>query len=408
MPKVFFTRSFVSSCGCPAGAKKIDFYDQAVRGLLLEVRCSGGKTYYLRYRDRRGKERQFKIGSFGVLTLGQVRKKARTLAAEVVLGPDPHDARKSARSIPTLETFVREQYLPYVRLKKRSWKTDECVLRIHILPALGKLPLDEVSGSLVADLLNRLRDRGYSSGTTNRVLILLRYCFNLARQWESPGVTTNPTADLKTVPDVCCDRYLTADEARRLLVTLENDGNQSAAKAIRLLLLTGARRNEVTHAEWQHVDWTKKVLTVPVAKSGKPRQIALNAAALDLLRSIDRAAGSKFIFPSAITGNPSPSLYFPWNRIRTAAGLPGVRLHDLRHSFASFLVNKGVSLYIVQGLLGHTQPRMTQRYAHLSPTTLGEAADLIGQMFRRSDEGPSVAVTSESLGSVERESSAAP
>ena len=395
MPKILFTRAFVSGCSCPTGARKVDFYDVAVRGLLLEVRRSGGKTYYLRYRDRRGKERQFKIGSANVVTLGQVRRRARALAAEAIVGSDPHESRRVARAIPSLADFVRDQYLPYVKLKKRSWKTDETILRIHILPSLGRLPLDDVSGLLVAQLLNRLKERKYSSGTTNRVLILLRYCFNLAKRWDTPGVGANPTSDLRTVPDVCCERYLSHEEAQRLLITLERDQNQGAAKAIKLLLLTGARRNEITHAEWKHVDFVKKILFVPIAKSGKARQIALNSEAIALLQSVDRIPGNPYVFPSPITGNPSASLYFPWNRVRIAAGLAGVRLHDLRHSFASFLVNKGVSLYVVQGLLGHTQPRMTQRYAHLSPSTLADAADLIGQMFTRSSDAASVLVASE-------------
>src|SRR6516162_10647052 len=122
-----------------------------------------------------------------------------------------------------------------------------------------------------------------------------------------------------------------------------------------LLLLTGARRNEITHAKWENLDPEKRTLLVPLSKSGKPRLIALNSAAMDILQSMPRNADSPYIFPAPTTGRPSPSLHFPWTRIRVRAGLPDLRLHDLRHSFASFLVNKGVSLYVVQGLLGHTQ-----------------------------------------------------
>jgi site-specific recombinase XerD len=117
---------------------------------------------------------------------------------------------------------------------------------------------------------------------------------------------------------------------------------------------------------------------VPLSKSGKPRNIALNGAAVELLRAIQATSSSAYVLPSPTTGRPSPSLYFPWQRIRVRAGLSDLRLHDLRHSFASFLVNRGVSLYVVQGLLGHGNTRYTQRYAHLTADTLRDAAEAAG------------------------------
>jgi integrase len=377
MPCVKLTPSFVQHAACCDGARKRDFFDTRQRGFLLEVRRSGGKTFYQRYRDGRGRERQFKIGSAAILSLGQARRKAREVAAAALLGSDPQAERQERRAVPTLRQFIQDRYLPFAKSAKRSWKTDDAVLRVHILPALGRRALDEITETAIADLLKRLEERGYSVGTTNRVLVLLRYIYNLARKWGFSCGAQNPTSGLKTRPDVCRERFLSMEEAQRLLSALEIDENRVAASAITLLLLTGARRNEVTAAKWEYVDWANRTLLVPVAKSGRPRLIALNGAALELLRSMPRLPGNPYILPSPITGRPCPSLHFPWTRVRERAGLEDLRLHDLRHSFASFLVNKGVSLYVVQGLLGHTQPRMTQRYAHLAQTTLAEAADLL-------------------------------
>ena len=226
-----------------------------------------------------------------------------------------------------------------------------------------------------------MRNRGYSTGTTNRVVIVLRHVFNLARKWRVPGAAENPTLGIALAPDVSRERYLTLEEAQRLIKSIEQDQNATAKLAIMLLLLTGARRNEITQSKWSDVDWQGRSLLVPIAKSGKARRIALNTSAIEILKSITPRRDNPYIFPAPATGRPCPSLYFPWNRIRIRAGLPDLRLHDLRHSFASFLVNNGVSLYIVQGLLGHAYSRYTQRYAHLIPDTLMEAAESVANTF---------------------------
>jgi integrase len=398
MPRVRLTPGFIAVAACPPDRTKIDFFDQDRRGFLLEVRSSGGKTYYQRYTDERGRERQFKIGPADIIRLAQARRKARTILAEAVLGSDPQARRKELRAIPTLNELVRDRYLPHVKSYKRSWRTDETILRLHILPVFGALTVDQLTSEAIAELLKRMRDDGYASGTTNRVLVLLRFIFNLGRKWKVPGMSQTPTLGLATTPDVHRNRFLTREEAQRLLAALEADENQTAAQAIKLLLLTGARRNEITHARWEYVNWDKHTLLVPLSKSGRPRLIALNAPALVLLRSVPRMLGNPFVFPSPVTGRPCPSLFFPWDRIRTRAGLYSVRLHDLRHSFASFLVNQGISLYVVQGLLGHAHARTTQRYAHLARETLLDAAEVVASVIAPHDMNPSQASTPAGLG----------
>lgn len=377
MPKVQLTRQFTGTADCPPGRSKIDFFDVDQRGFMLEVRASGGKTFYQRYTDSRGRERQFKLGPADVLTLDQARRKARLVLAQALIGEDPQQQRRELRATPTLKEFVHARYLPHVKSYKRSWCTDETVLRLHIIPALGAEPVDQVKNEQIADLLRRMRDKGYSSGTTNRVLILIRYIYNLGKKWRVAGMSQNPTLGLSTAPDVQRDRFLSAEETQHLIAAIEVDENRVAAQAIMLLLLTGGRRNEITQAKWEYINWERRTLLVPLSKSGKPRAIALNAQALALLRAIPREHDNPYIFPSPVNGKPSASLFFPWDRIRKRAGLKDVRLHDLRHSYASFLVNQGISLYVVQGLLGHAHSRTTQRYAHLAHETLLDAAERI-------------------------------
>lgn len=392
MPKVALSKAFIEHATCDPRRAKVDYFDADQRGFMLEVRRSGGMTFYQRYADERGRERQFKIGPADALSLDQARKKARLILAQALLGADPQARRRELRDIPTLAELVRDRYLPHVKAYKRSWRTDETVFRVHILPVLGSRPIDEISGDAIADLIQQMRDKGYASGTTNRVLILIRFIFNLARKWKIAGARENPTAGLNTAPDVQRDRFLTPEETKRLIASINIDENRSAAHTIMMLLLTGARRNEVSHAKWDYIDWERRTLLVPVSKSGKPRVIALNGQAMVLLRSIPRIDGNPYIFPSPITGRPCPSLHFPWTRIKQRAILDDLRLHDLRHSFASFLVNEGVSLYVVQGLLGHTQPRTTQRYAHLAQDTLNSAAEVVANVIAGAVKSPAAAV----------------
>jgi integrase len=243
----------------------------------------------------------------------------------------------------------------------------------------------------MARLINDMHAKGYAPATANGVLVLMRYIFNLAHKWNVPGAGVNPTTGLTLAPEVHKQRFLTDDEAERLIAAIGEEKNRAAANAIMLLLLTGARRSEVMHAKWEYVDWQKHTLLVPLSKSGRPRTIALSSEAITLLGSLRPAADTGYIFPSPVTEHGFVYLFFPWDRIRRRAGLRDVRLHDLRHSFASFLVNKGVSLYVVQALLGHTQPRTTQRYARLAQQTLLDAAEVVSAVIHGTPRVPPIA-----------------
>jgi integrase len=169
-----------------------------------------------------------------------------------------------------------------------------------------------------------------------------------------------------------------------LFEELDNNRNVQVAQVVRLLLYTGARKREVLDARWEHVDFDRRLLTVPLSKSGRPRYIPLSDASIELLRGLPRVDDIPWVFFNPKTRKPPVSIFYAWDSIRAKVGLKEVRLHDLRHSFASFLVNSGRSLYEVQRLLGHHDPKMTMRYAHLSPGALIEAANVVGNMVVKS------------------------
>ena len=173
------------------------------------------------------------------------------------------------------------------------------------------------------------------------------------------------------------ERYLTEEEVQRLCKAVKESENPLLEPIISMLLLTGARKSEVLNAKWEDVDLERKRWRIPYTKSGKPRTVPLSESALEVLRSVPRMEGSEYIFPSPLTGKPFNSIYNSWNNARKKAGLEDVKIHSLRHSFASFLVNAGRNLYEVGKLLGHTQMRTTMRYSHLADETLAEAVNTV-------------------------------
>ena len=220
-----------------------------------------------------------------------------------------------------------------------------------------------------------IRAKGKAVGTANRCLIMLRYALNLAVRWEIPGVTKNPTKDIPLFADPNKkERFLSQDEAQSLYIAVQASVNPMLQYIVPMLILTGARKREVLDAKWEEFDLDRRQWRVSVTKAGKPRYIPLSDGVVQLLSTMPHD-NDTWVFPNPKTEKPFVSIFYSWNTARKKAGLADVRIHDLRHSFASFLVNAGRSLYEVQKILGHTQIKTTQRYAHLSQDTLCEAAN---------------------------------
>jgi integrase len=378
MPRQNLTQQFVQSSNlCPAGTSKVDYFDTKTSGLILKVLRSGRKTFYLRYDDNRGKKQEKKLGSADVLSLSDARRMATDKLAALAMGEDPFEQQALLKSVPTFGAFVADSFMPYIKGYKRSWITDESHLRNHILPALGHLYMDAITRRHLVDLFSEHRGT-HKPGSTNRIIILCRYIFNCAIRWETDGVTRNPTAGIPLYQENNKrERYLTEAEAQALFDALQESDNPSLQYIIAMLLLTGGRKREVLDCKWSDFDLENRIWTVEFNKTGKPRYIPISDGLMTLLQQIPRYNGCDWVFPNPRMMKPFVNIFSSWDTARKRAGLPEVRIHDLRHSFASFLINSGRSLYEVQKILGHTQVKTTQRYAHLSQDSLIAAANTV-------------------------------
>jgi integrase len=381
MTKVLLTPSTVESVKCPAGKRKLDLFDQRTKGLLLEVRETGGRTYYLRYTNARGKARQHRLADARDVTLAQARQLADQTRNRIAMGEDPAEARSALRTVPTFAQFIENDFLPHIRLHKRSWQCDVSLLNNHLLPFLSSMHMDSIGRRDIQRVISDRREQGKAAGTCDRILILSRRIFNLALKWQVPGIASNPAKEVDRLNvDNKRERYLNEPEIRRLQAVLEHSENPLLRYIIPMLLVTGARKREVLDARWEDFDFESRLWKIPVTKSGKPRYVPISDGLIAILNSVPRLAGSRYVFPNPDTGKPYVTIFYAWNTARQRAGLPDVRIHDLRHSFASILINSGRSLYEVQHLLGHTQSKTTERYAHLQRETLLKAANVVAKM----------------------------
>ena len=389
MPVVLLTAILVKNTTCPIGKGKQDLFDTQCKGLLLEIRASGGKTWYLRYSDHRGRQRQLKLADLRDLDLRQARNKANQLRRQIALGAAPAEDRTAARSVPTFKAYMQDTYMPFARAYKRSWKNDISYLKVHLYTAFGAKYLDEITKTDVLKFHNDMRQRGYAPATANRSLGLLSNAFNRAIGWGTPGVTKNPT---KGVPmfeeNNLIERFLSEADVKRLYRALVDSRNTQLKYIVPMLILSGTRKREVLDAVWADVDIPRRMWRIPMSKSGRARHVPISDGLAELLLRIPRTDGNPFIVPDPKTGKAYISLQYFWNMARCEAGMPQLRIHDLRHSFASFLINAGRSLYEVQKILGHSQIKTTQRYAHLTETTLVDAANAAGDAIKNAFGGP--------------------
>lgn len=374
MPKAHLSAVVVSSAKCPPGKAKLDLYDFQVVGFIFERRSSGGGTYYFRFTDAAGRQAQFKIGREGDITFAAAKRRAVQLRSEVVMGGDPRAKKAEAKSIP-LYKELSAMHLADAKLTQRSYSTTEMYVRRHIIPKWGKVRLTDIEPRAISHWLGEKRAEGLAPATVEKIRVIFGRSFELGARWGVPGTDKNPVRAVSRKPfQNAKETYLSQDQAARLRLAVAESQNTQLQHIVGLLLLTGARVRELLDARWEHIDVERRTWLIAAGKTGK-RHVPLSTAALAIIAALPRFEKCPWLIPNPETKKPFISITHSWQRARRVAQLPDLRIHDLRHSAASFMVNSGVDLFAVGKVLGHASYQSTQRYAHLANDTLLAAVE---------------------------------
>ena len=361
--------------------KDMVYWDSELPGFGVRVYPSGSKIYIVQTRAK-GKSKRATVGRHGVITAEQARQRAALIIARFKSGEAaiPAPIAPKPASEPTVAEFsarfLEEHVIPHCKPSTAAqWRV---VLDKHILPAFGTLPLAAVSREHVARLHYKLRD---TPAMANMVVAFLSRMFNAAETWGVATEGGNPCRFVVKYRGQRRERFLTDEEFDRLgrvLNEMETEGGLSAhaAAALRLLMLTGCRRNEIGMLRWEDVDLDAGELNLADTKTGA-RTLTLSPEALKVLADLPRVADNPWVIASQRPGERLSNISAQWYRVRKRAGLEDVRLHDLRHSWASRALALGESLPAIGRLLGHSQVETTARYAHLARDSMHEAAALI-------------------------------
>jgi len=352
-------------------------WDTEVKGFGLRVQPSGRRSYIYKFRTPDGRRRNRKIGDPETLTAEAARRIVLGMVSDAALGKMVIDDKPKQKSI-TMRKMCDLYLEDYARLHKKpkSVEDDTRYIDKDIKPRLGSKSLSEIRSKDIVKIHSSLADTPIKA---NRLLALLSKMFNLAEEWEYRDANTNPTQHLRKYKETPRERFLTQEEMVALEKTLadaerKNEVSPSVIHALRVLLMTGARLQEVLTMKWEYVDFESSKINLPDSKSGK-KTIWLSDKARDYIDAIPHKRGNPFVFPGQRTGSQLVNLQKPWRKLRTTAGIEDVRIHDLRHTYASLAVSQNLSLPIVGKLLGHKSTKSTERYAHLYDEVMKNAAN---------------------------------
>ena len=378
--------------------KEYFVWDAEISGFGIRVQKTGAATFVYQYRVRR-RPRRMKIGPVQVMKVATARAQAQEWAVLVAQGGDPlarKEEQRNALTVRELADVFDEIHIGFA-LKDSTAREYRRALNNYILPALGAMKVAEVDRRDVSKLFVSM---SHKPTQANRTLEIVSKMFNLAEEWGHRPMGSNPRRGVKKYPETKRERFFSPAELARVGEVLEEMEAEciempSAIAAVRLLILTGCRLNEVMTLQWAHVHFSAGILKLPDSKTGK-KDVPLGQAAIDLLVGLPRIEGNPWVLPGRNEGGRLTDLQPFWQRVRARAGLKDARIHDLRHTFASVAVASGKSLPMIGRMLGHKTYQSTARYAHLANGTVRDAADDVTALIasslarRPSNSGPLV------------------
>lgn len=372
-----------------AGSKsQAFFWDTQIKGFALRVTNQGTKAFVLDYRVN-GRQRRITIGNYPDWAVAAARDRAKAMKREVDLGGDPMGARHEDRGAPSVQDLwdrYRTEHL--IHKTERSQKDETAMWQNLVLPAFGRDKVHDISTEQIEQLHRDISEKRGAPVRANRVLEVIRKAMNLAIRWG--WRSENPVTGIRKNREEKRERYLSPEEIARLNAALAHHPEQVSADAIRLLMLTGARRGEVLNATWDMFDLDKGIWTMPSAhtKQRRSHRVPLASSAVALLLRIKDSSEGPFVFAGKSPDHPLTDIKRTWQSLCKKASIKGARIHDLRHSFASILVSQGASLPLIGAMLGHTQVQTTQRYAHLYDEPLRGAAEMVSRAIHGDIDQP--------------------
>lgn len=380
MPVVKLTQELIDSgeLQCSPAKLRTEFCDSTQSGLYVLVSSKGNvRSYFLRFKSPdTGRTTHIKLGRTTDIDLDEARARAKTLRAEITLGKDPRADEKARKAVITFDEFFQEYYLPHIKVHNRGWKKKSQMHDLKLKKTFGNKRLDQVKRHEISSWHVSLREDGLSPAYADRFLALLRHALNMAVEWEM--LQKSPAVGVKLFNiDNRIQRSLDDCELKRFLQVLASDRNRSVCQIILFLLSTGTRLNETLKAKWEDIDTVARVLLITASnsKSKKVRSVPLNDSALEVVAQLNTKDTFDYLFINRRTGKPYTTIHKTFSRLAAEAKLKDWTPHSCRHNYASLLVNGGRTLYEVQQILGHSDPKVTQRYAHLSTQSLQSAAN---------------------------------